>query len=244
MTQTGSLTWDDVERRIAGGALAILPIGAGAKQHGWHLPMASDLIQAEALATRLAARVDALVWPTLAYGHYPAFIDYPGSTSLSPRLFEDLVHEIATSLLEYGVRGLIVLDSGISTIAPIDRALARLDDPSRCLHLKIYDGLRFRAAEAQVATQAHGQHADEIETSLLLALAPATVALDRAEPGPARPPGPGPMQRHDPGAPNYSRSGVIGDPTRATPEKGEALLAAMMADLTQAVTAWNARTTR
>ena len=58
------MLWDEVARRIHDGAVAILPIGAAAKQHGFHLPLNTDRIQAEWLAARLAGRIDALIWPT------------------------------------------------------------------------------------------------------------------------------------------------------------------------------------
>ena len=82
------MTWDEVARRIGDGAAAILPIGAAAKQHGFHLPLNTDRIQAEWLAGRLAEKIDALIWPTLTYGHYPAFVEYAGSSSLSAATFE------------------------------------------------------------------------------------------------------------------------------------------------------------
>jgi hypothetical protein len=69
----GRLTWDEVARRLESGAAAILPIGAGAKKHGFHLPMNTDQLQAEWLASRIADRTGALIWPTLAYGYYPAW---------------------------------------------------------------------------------------------------------------------------------------------------------------------------
>jgi Creatinine amidohydrolase len=62
------LTWDEVNRRIASGTAAILPIGAGAKEHGFHLPMNTDRIQAEWFATQIAGRFNALIWPTVTYG--------------------------------------------------------------------------------------------------------------------------------------------------------------------------------
>ena len=79
------LTWDEVARRLENGAPAILPIGAAAKEHGFHLPMNTDRIQAEWLAARLADRVDALIWPTVVYGYYPAFTDYAGSSACRRR---------------------------------------------------------------------------------------------------------------------------------------------------------------
>ena len=122
------MMWDDVARRIGDGAAAILPIGAAAKQHGFHLPLNTDRIQAEWFAARLTERIDALIWPTLSYGYYPAFVEYAGSSSLSASTFEAIVHEIAAEILGSGCRKLFVLNTGISTLAPVERALARLDN--------------------------------------------------------------------------------------------------------------------
>jgi creatinine amidohydrolase len=225
------LNWDEVARRIDSGAAAILPVGAGAKQHGFHLPMNTDRIQAEWLAARLAHRFDCLVWPTVNYGHYPAFVGYAGSISLSAPTFEALIREIAAGILKQRCRTLFVLNTGISTIAPVDRALAQLDR-ANALHLKVHDGPRYRHTAAGLAGQSHGSHADELETSIMLALAPHLVDMARAE---ASPPltheTPGALTPSDPTSPNYSRSGSFGDPTLATGDKGEILLAAMLDDI-------------
>ena len=66
----------------------------------------------------------------------------PGSSSLSASTFEALVHEIAAGILGNGCRKLIVLNTGISTLAPVDRALARLD-AGRTRHLWIHGGPRY-----------------------------------------------------------------------------------------------------
>jgi creatinine amidohydrolase len=225
------MSWDEVARRIAAGAAAILPVGAAAKQHGLHLPLGTDRIQAEFLAANLAARIDALVWPALTYGHYPAFVEYAGSISLSAATFEAAVAEIASGIVSHGCRALFVLDTGISTRAAVGRALARLQ-AGNTLHLTIHDGARYRHAAAGFARQAHGSHADELETSLMLAIAPEIVEMSRAE---ASPPiaqvAPGCLTPSDETSPNYSRSGSFGDPTLATLDKGEALLAAMLDDI-------------
>lgn len=232
------LPWDEAARRIARGAAAILPIGAAAKQHGLHLPLDTDRIQAERLSSELAADVDALVWPALTYGHYPAFVEYAGSISLSAATFEAVVGEIASGILGHGCRALFVLDTGISTRAPIERALARLD-AGHVLHLKIHDGPRYRRTAVELARQGHGSHADELETSLMLALAPERVDMSRAEASPMIAQAmPGRLTQTDRASPNYSRSGSFGDPTLATLEKGEALLAAMREDLAEQAAAF------
>lgn len=229
------MRWDDVARRIDNGAVAILPIGAAAKQHGFHLPLNTDRLQAEWLAARLASRFDALIWPTVTYGHYPAFTEYAASSSLSAPTFESLVREIAAGILGSGCRTLFILNTGLSTLAPVDRALARFDS-ARVQHLWIYGGPRYPSTAKVLAKQRHGSHADEIETSLMLAIAPHLVDMARAE---ASPPlaqeMPGPLTPSDERSPNYSRSGSYGDPTLATSDKGEALLASVLADLIEKI---------
>ena len=235
------LTWDKVNRRIHDGAPAILPIGAAAKQHGFHLPLNTDRLQAELLAARIAGPVDALIWPTLTYGHYPAFVDYAGSASLSAATFEKLVHEVAVAILGNGCRKLLVLNTGISTLAPVDRALARLD-AARVKHVWTHGGPRYPRVAKELAQQRHGSHADELETSLMLALAPHLVDMARAEASPAVTGNtPGPLTPSDHNSPNYSRSGSYGDPTLATLAKGEMLLAAMIDDLNEHVAAFVAK---
>ena len=97
--EVAGLTWDQVGQRLAAGAAAILPIGAGAKQHGLHMPMATDQVFAEYFARALVGRIDALIWPTLTYGAYPAFVAYARSVSLSNNTFQAAVTEIADALL-------------------------------------------------------------------------------------------------------------------------------------------------
>ena len=225
------LSWDRVAARIAAGASAILPIGAGAKEHGFHLPMNTDRIQAEALAARVADPIDALIWPTVTYGYYPAFAAYAGSCTLSESTFEAMIGDSISALIGYGCKAVFLLDTGISTITPVERVLGRLASDCVC-HLKIHDGPRYKAAVQKLAQQDYGSHADEMETSLMLALAPDALDLARAEASPAKArDARGPLTPSDAASPGYSRSGSFGDPTLATRAKGEVLLAAMTDDI-------------
>lgn len=237
--RVAELTWDEVERRLGGGALALLPIGAGAKEHGFHLPMGTDQLQAEALADRLIARVgvsgiDLLVWPTLTYGYYPAFTAYAGSVALLQPTFVAVVREIVSGLIGFGARRVFVLDTGISTIPAVAGAIGHLP---KAHHLRIHAGPRYREAAARLAEQPYGSHADELETSRMLALFPDRVDMSRAGASPvhAEGPKPGALSPTDPASPNYSPSGSFGDPTLASREKGEVLVEAMLGDLEDAV---------
>jgi len=103
------LTWPEVEEHIQSGAVAILPVGAAAKEHGRHLPLNTDQLQAEWLSARLIEKANVLVWPTLTYGHYPAFTDYPGSSSLTTATFEKLVEEILQGIFGSGSKSALIL---------------------------------------------------------------------------------------------------------------------------------------
>lgn len=232
------LTWDEVSRRIALGAAALLPIGAAAKEHGLHLPMNTDFLQAEWLARKLSARIDALYWPALSYGYYPAFVNYAGSITLSAGLFQALVTEIVSELRRFGVACVFILDTGISTIPVVDRAVAGFGPDAPVRHLRIHDGPRYRRSRQTVLDADWGGHADEAETSRMLVVKPDRVDLSRAAASArSAQSSPGPLVHADPHAPNFSASGSIGDPTRASIEKGESLLAAMVDDMAETAAA-------
>ena len=222
------MTWDGVERRLAGGAAAILPIGAGAKEHGLHLPMNTDEVQADWLASQIAGRHDAIIWPALRYGHYPAFTDFPGSISLSKPAFMSLTAEIVAGIAAWKPRAIFILNTGISTLAPVDAALASKTWGVPVVHLRIHEGTRYKAAAQALARQAFGSHADELETSRMMIIAPETINLARAERTPSGP-FDGPLTREN------TPSGSYGDPTLATASKGQVLIDTMLADLDEAV---------
>jgi len=214
----------------------LLPIGAGAKQHGLHMAMATDQVFAEYFSRALAERIDALIWPTLTYGFYPAFVAYAGSVSLSNRSFQAVVTEIANSLSGFGARRVLIFDTGLSTIAPVDAAIRASREPALIRHLKVFAGQRFEATVRALKQQSYGSHADEMETSLMLAIAPELVDMARAKASPVSPegPSPGPLSPDDPSLSNYSPSGSFGDPTLASAEKGSRLLTAILEDLVEA----------
>jgi creatinine amidohydrolase len=230
------LSWPEVERRIQHGAVAVLPVGAACKAHGPHLPMNTDFLQAEWLTTALVQRSDVLVWPTLGYGYYPAFTDYPGSVSLARETFERVVYEILSDIRCAGARAVLIVNIGISTIAPLQEVIAALPEMMRCELANVYAGPHYRRVVDAIEEQACGGHADEIETSMLLAIGRQHVALDRAQawtPVNAAPGGT--FSRRDPDSPHYSPQGVWGDPTLASEDKGQRLLAAIVEDLLSAV---------
>src|SRR5215475_10133834 len=113
------LTWQQAEPRLTAETLVVLPIGAAAKEHGPHLLLKNDYLLAEYLKRRLLVHPKVVVAPTLNYHYYPAFVDYPGSTSLRLETARDLLVDICRSLAHHGPRKFYALNTGVSTMRPL-----------------------------------------------------------------------------------------------------------------------------
>ncbi len=227
-------TWPEIEQRLAAGVRAVLPIGAACKEHGRHLPMNTDMRQAERIIDELIAQMECVVWPVVGYGYYPVFVDYPGSVSLSERTFIELIGAIADGIELAGASRVILINTGISTIPPLEKVISERNDPEIYQLVNVYAGPSFAGEVDLVEEQEWGGHADEIETSIMLAIDESLVDLNLASAAPVeiiR----GRFNRQDPSLPNYSPDGVNGDPSLATRWKGDRLLRALMDDIVTAI---------
>lgn len=228
------LTWVEAEPILAAAPVVVLPLGAGAKEHGPHLRLDNDLRVVEYFAAQLRERLPIVIAPTISYHFYPAFRDYPGSTHLRVETARDLVVDICRSLAPFGPRRFYVLNYGVSTVRALapaaelltaDGILLRYTDLSQIL----------RPIAAPLLEQTDGTHADECETSLMLAIAPerVTMALAARDIGALG----SPLSRSPETPGRYSPTGIYGDATLATRAKGEAILPAFLDALAAEITA-------
>lgn len=88
------LTWVEAEDALKEYKVVMIPLGARTKEHGLHLPLNNDWILAEYLAERVAEEVPVVVMPTIQYGYYPSFLEYPGSVSLKLDTFKEVLKDI------------------------------------------------------------------------------------------------------------------------------------------------------
>ncbi len=223
------LSWPQAEAVLTAAAVVVIPLGAAAKEHGPHLRLDNDLRLAEYLAARVVGAAEVVLAPTIPYHFFPAFVEYPGSTHLGFDTARELLLDIVRSVARHGPRRFYVLNTGISTIAPLQAAAERLAEDGIVLR---FTDLRAAGADARmrVERQRRGSHADEIETSLMLHIAPERVDMTRAvrDDNPAAPGG---LTRNAAGKGIYSPSGVWGDATLATREKGRIVVEAMVAHI-------------
>lgn len=217
------LTWQQAERVLTPDLVVVIALGAQAKEHGPHLRLNNDWLMAEYFKRRVLESSDAVVAPTINYSFYPAFVEYPGSTTLRLETARDMVVDIVKSLARFGPKRFYILNTGISTNRPLAQAheiLAKEGIEMRYTDLKKFDDIEKKARTTG------GTHADEIETSMMLYIAPNSVDMKKAVPD-LHEDKPGPLTR-DPNKPGtYSPTGAWGDPTKATREKGKIVVEGM-----------------
>ncbi len=227
-----SLTWPELERTLASGTRdAVLPLGA-IEQHGAHLPFDTDTRIAAALADHLCAEVgEAIRLPVLAVGCSVEHAAFAGTLSIEAGTLEATIASIARSLRAAGFRRLFLFSAHGGNVAIVRDALARLRAEAAPLEIRAFldlDGLARAMHEVGardgIAPEEGGHHAGEVETSILLALDPAAVRRDRLAAGFVE-------AAEDAQAlfyPSLRRrvpSGVVGDPRRASADRGRRYLA-------------------
>ncbi|WP_213815958.1 creatininase family protein [Glaciihabitans sp. dw_435] len=217
--------WTDVAEHLRESTgLAILPFGA-LEQHGPQLPLGTDTATAAHVARALADRLDALLLPPIHYGDTWNNAGYPGTISISPATVTALTVDIGRSVAASGARGFVVVNGDWGNRMPLYAAMRILNDEGIIPAIALdYPGMdEAITAVRESAPAAPGlNHAEEIETSIMLAISPDDVRRERyAASYPSFPSdyGTRPMQLH-----TFSKSGVFGDPTTATAEKGQAIL--------------------
>lgn len=205
--------------------VAILPWGA-TEAHNWHLPYGTDVIEATAVAEHAAelafqrgARV--VVLPTIPFGNNEQQLDQACTISITTCTAAAILNDVARSLMRQGIDRLMIVNAhGGNQFQPLVR-----DIQSRHGMLVVVANFyEIAADDKRVVFELPGDHADEMETSLLLHLCPENVELSQAGAGKRVPfaieglkqpgvwtPRPWSLSHPDTGS---------GDPSRASAEKG------------------------
>ena len=212
-------TWEECRDYLAEHPCAILPMGA-TEQHGLHLPQNTDTLLAQAVAAEVAIRTRGLLLPALAVGYSWVWRDFPGTLTLSFDTLRAVVMDIARSLERGGCQALLILHGHGANVNSVKYALRELADELelRALHV-CYPHLDQLKDAVETEMWCGGNiHAEEVETSMMLHRFPALVRMDRAVREYPQPSIEYDMSSLPMGA--LSESGVFGDATVATAEKG------------------------
>jgi creatinine amidohydrolase len=240
MVRWNDLTWPEIRGAVATTPWVLLALGA-VEEHGPHLPLGTDTFAAEAFSTRLAAAADLIELPVMPYGQVWSLEHFDGSLSISDETLVALITELADGLERVGVKGLVLYSAHLGNAAAMKKATRALAQDGGLPAISMaYPGLAAVAAQVRESRQSHSSimHADELETSVMLALREDVVQMDRAV-------------SEYPSLPSYfdsaalrwdtvTTSGVFGDATVATAEKGRIIVDHVVQTATDIISDWKA----
>jgi creatinine amidohydrolase len=220
------LTWPEVERELRAGRDTIVVAFGATEQHALHMPLATDALLGDHFAHRLAERLEAFVAPTVRVGCSGHHLAFPGTLSLSEETFHAVVADLVSSLAGAGFRRIVLVPTHGGNFGPLAQAVERLPADRRDRVVAITDlGVFLQIAQVGerdfgVPLPQGGLHAGEWETSMMLAVHPELVHMDRAEVGYVGDPQESIAALFDAGVDSISENGAIGDPGHASAEHG------------------------
>ncbi len=218
-----TMTWPEAHE--AADSLLIIPLGA-TEQHGPHLPLDTDSRVAVALANKLAHRhLNIVVAPVLAYGSSGEHAGFTGTLSIGQEVLEHLLIELVRSADDWH-GGIVLLCGHGGNAAPLKRAIDLLTS----------EGHRVMAWHPRLANG--DAHAGRTETSLMLAIAPEFVHLNRALPGATEPLSNISHTLQTKGVKAVSPNGILGDPTGASKKEGQQLFETLSDNLQSTIAEW------
>jgi creatinine amidohydrolase len=209
---------------------AIIPIGS-LEQHGMHLPVSTDSLIAEYVARMAAEQVKAFVLPVISYGvsfeHKPMF-----NVSLHNSTFSSMICDVCVSLAENKIKEIIILNGHHGNMGALQYIAQEL-------HGKLPNDVHVHTIHYWHMMKSEFDHAGEVETSLVLAIAPELVRMSLAVPNSKK------LSKskaayssitNAPGSfPKVTGNGVWGDPRKATTAKGEKLIQEIIAGLAKTI---------
>jgi creatinine amidohydrolase len=233
------LTWPEVNDAVADGKAVVVPVGS-IEQHGPHLPLDVDVVCPVGVAEAAARLIpeDVLVMPPLVHGYTAHVMDFPGTINVHWEHLINYVLDVGKSLAYHGFKKIILLNGHGSNAPNLDLAARRvnLETDAECMAVSWWTLLAvdpaFMQGWRESAFPGGCAHACELETSVYMHLSGDDVRTDRIADGE--------LAFHrmksrfrwvdlfaaGPGTPvswtaSYSDTGVLGEATLGTAEKGE-----------------------
>jgi len=208
--------------------ILVLPVGAF-EQHSVHLPLDTDSIQVEFFSRMVAEELDAALLPTLHIATSMEHTGFRGTFSLRPETLMQIVRDTAEEAQRQNFRFLIIMNGhgGNHALLPACRDINRRDGPLKIL---LVDYWTFEDRPKIVTATKNGPnfHCEEMETSIILVLAPELVRSERADadyPEEEWPLGQADLTTF--GVGHLNPRGAIGWPSLGSREKGEAAIKAV-----------------
>jgi creatinine amidohydrolase len=233
--------WPEIRDAVAQNRVAVLPVGT-VEQHGPHLPLVTDVLTATEMSRRAVERIPdaAILLPSVYYSFNEHHMDFPGTIAIQGETVIRYITDIGLSLARHGFRKILLVNGHGSNVPFLDIAARNITNLSEAICAMaswwslIPKSVISRLRESEVpGGMAHGC---ELETSVLLYLRPDLVQFEKAERDinfasseffywDLERPSPIFFQEW---FSRYSKTGSVGDPTKATQAKGEEFVHAVV----------------
>lgn len=256
------MSWTDVAEYLKTNDMVIIPLGS-TEQHGPHMPLGTDFYEAVGMSKMISAKTGVVVAPVLLSGYSVYHSGFAGSLSLKPETMEEVLFETAEILMKYGFRRFMFFNYHGGNHIVESKVIHRINHTTEALAVAIGAGASFQTYSDDIPG-VYDTHAGIKETSIMLYLKPELVKMERAE-KPKFKASPKiqeivDMGRKDPelyallstiqGVPEETKKGgashelssngiwSTGDPKRATRERGEKTVNAMVTSAVKFIEAW------
>lgn len=212
------LPWPEVGRILARNPRLILPVGA-LVQHGAHLPLGTNTYVAERVALEVSRRSGILMAPSFCYGVWnPGKESYAGSAGIQRKTLHRALNELLAKWEDHGIQDFLLL-TAYQHEPHLDALLMAMTSSATITVVNLYTIETGDLLEGSPFSE----HGGELETSLMLYLAPDRVLLNEAadvlaDPRTYRRYAQGRVATPPPGS-----RGTLGFPSRASSQKGEAV---------------------
>jgi len=219
------MSWKEAREAMRQAKVALLPVGS-TEQHGPHLPLGTDWMTAQEIARRAGKKGGWLVLPTIPVGVSEHHRHFWGTLWVPPEVLRDYVMSVARSLAFHGLRKMVFVNGHGGNTAALEEAARRLREEG--IYAYVYVWWRAIAETIAQIVETSGSHAAEMETAVVLAIAPELVRPENYGEAVAKgaPEWGKKIEGIDVGfdTVDFTESGATGDPSRATVEKGEKIL--------------------
>jgi creatinine amidohydrolase len=248
------LSWPEVAEVAREDRVCVIPV-ATLEDHGHHLPIDVDLRIVAEICRRAAEEApdETVLTPAIPHGYSPHHMDFPGPITIGWDTFTRYLVDVGTSLAHHGFRRILYLNGHGSNQNLVEMAarLVTVERPeviaAAAFYLSSPEALHT-IDDVRDSERGGMAHACELETSIYLAIEPDAVDMDLAVDEGSYPEGQHAWLDWTDGSlkvmpwwSSFSRTGVQGRPTLATPEKGKALLDAAVRECVEYVRELRAR---
>jgi creatinine amidohydrolase len=250
-------TWPEIREAVAENRVVVLPVGT-VEQHGPHLPLVTDVLTATEMSRMAVERTphEAVLMPSVYYSFNEHHLDFPGTIAVEGQTIVNYVTDIGKSLAHHGFRKILLVNGHGSNVPFLDVAARNITNKTDAICAMVSWWSLIPKALLQELRESEFPggmaHGCELETSVLLYLRGDLVQFDKAKRDINFQPTeffywdlavPSPVFFQE-WFSRYSKTGTVGDPTKATKEKGEKFVKAVVERMVTLIGEFRAREIR